>query len=77
MKILKWIAIFLPTILGILEAFLKFVKEVLTLVVDILFPIIPIAKFKVIVTAMRGGVDKISDWLSKNKEKILAYLKLI
>ena len=76
-KLLLWLVAFLPTIIGILEVVVKFVKEVLTLVADILFPIIPIAKFKVIVTAMRGFVDKLSDWLGKNKEKILAYLKLI
>ena len=76
-KLLLWLVAFLPTIIGILEVVVKFVKEVLTLVADILFPIISIAKFKVIVTAMRGFVDKLSDWLGKNKEKILAYLKLI
>ena len=76
-KLLLWLVSFLPSLLGIAEAAVKFIKEVLTLVVDILFPIIPIAKFKVLVTTIRGGVDKLYDWISKNKEKLLAYLKLI
>ena len=76
-KLLLWLVSFLPTFLGLIEAIVKFVKEVLTLVVDILFPIIPIAKFKTFVTAMRSFVDKLYDWISKNKEKLLAWLKLI
>ena len=68
---------FIPTLIGIIEVALKFIKEAITLIVNILFPIIPVAGFKVIVTKIRSIIDIASDWLSKNKEKILAILKLI
>ncbi len=68
---------FVPSILGIVEVAIKFLKEVLTLVADILYPIIPNATFKVIVTKIRAIIEVIYDWISKNKEKLLAYIKLI
>jgi len=71
------ILVFIPTLLGIAEAAIKFLKEVITLVVDILYPIIPNAAFKVIVTKIRSVVESIYTWISENKEKLLAYLKLI
>lgn len=80
-KILNFIKtrllVFLPTLLGIIETAIKFLKEVITLIVDILYPIIPNEKFKVIVTKIRKIVDAIYDWISKNKNKLLTYLKLI
>ena len=76
-KILTWIGAFLPTIFGLAEAVLKFVKEFLTLVADILYPIIPSDKFKNIVTKVRGYIDVAYQWLSDNKDKVLAWLNLI
>lgn len=76
-KIIQWIVSFVPTILGIVEAGLKLLKEVLTLVVDILFPVIPIEKFKVIVTSIRATVDKVYDLVSVWKEKILKWIGLL
>ena len=75
-KIKNWILAFLPTILGIVETALKFLKEVLTLVVDILFPIIPIGKFKTIVSTIREVVNKIYDTVSNLKIKLLKYIGL-
>lgn len=43
----------------------KFVKEVLTLVIDVLFPIIPSASFKAIVKKVRDIVNVIDGWLEK------------
>ncbi len=71
------VLVFVPTILGISETIVKFIKELITLVVDILYPIIPNNKFKVIVTKIRATVESIYTWISTNKEKILNYLKLI
>jgi phage-related protein len=80
-KILNFIKsrvlVFVPTILGIAETVVKFVKEVITLIVDILYPVIPNDKFKVIVTKIRATVESIYTWISTNKDKILNYLKLI
>jgi len=71
MKLLQWLPAILATVLGILEVVIKFLKELLTLVVSVLFPIIPSNKFKAIVTAIRGWVDKIYDFISKYKDMIL------
>lgn len=73
-KIYKWAIAFGPTILGILEAVLKILKELLTLIVDILFPLMPIAKFKAFVTWLRALVDKAYGVVSKLKEKLLLKL---
>ena len=76
-KLLQWLPALVSPLLGILEAVLKFVKEVLTLVVTVLFPIIPNEKFKAIVTVVREWVNKIYDWISGGKEKILKAIGLI
>jgi phage-related protein len=76
-KILKWLVVFLPTAIGIVEAVLKLIKELLTLVADILYPIIPSAKFKTIVTWLRAKVDIVYDGFSKVKEQILKAMGLI
>jgi hypothetical protein len=76
-KLLLWLPAIVAPLLGILEAVLKFLKEVLTLVVTVLFPIIPNEGFKKIVTTVRGIVDKVYDLLSQWKEKILSAIKLI
>ena len=77
MKLLNWIPAFAAPLLGILEAVLKFLKELLTLIVTILFPIIPNEGFKKLVTVIRALVDKAYDLLSGWKENILKYVKLI
>lgn len=68
---------FVPTILGFAEVAVKFLKELLTLVADILFPIIPSAAFKNIVNKIRAVVDAIYNWISDNKAKLLAWLNLV
>lgn len=74
MKLITWLPTIVATIFGILEAALKFLKEVLTLIVSILFPVIPNDKFKAFVTKMRGLIDNIYDVISKAKESILKWV---
>jgi len=76
-KLLTWLVIWVPTAIGIVEVVLKFVKELLTLVMDILYPIIPSAKFKALVTWLRAKVDVVYDKFSKVKEQLLKWLGLI
>ena len=71
LKLLKWLPAIAAPLLGIVEAVVKFAKELLTLIVTILFPIIPNEKFKVTVTTIRALVDKIYDWISGGKDTIL------
>ena len=60
-KLLKWLPLNLMSILGVVQAFIKLLKEILTAIVNILFPIIPSAKFKAIVTKVRDIVNKIDE----------------
>jgi hypothetical protein len=76
-KAIQWLAAILATAIGFGEVILKFVKELLTLIVDILFPIIPAENFKKIVTAIRAWVDVAYNWLSANKDKILKWIGAI
>ena len=71
-KLLKWIPSNVVAILGIVQVVIKFVKEVLTLVIDILLPIIPADSFDGIIKKIRdfcnildGGVEKIKAFLLK------------
>jgi phage-related protein len=75
-KLVKWVIAILPTLIGIIEATLKFIKELLTLIIDILFPIIPIEKFKIIILKIRDSVDFIYDKFSKIKEWLLKKIGL-
>lgn len=77
MKIIKWIIAFVPTLIGIVQAAIKFIKELLTLVVDVLFPIIPIGKFKAFVTWLRAAVDTFDTWFQKIKDAILKWIGLL
>ncbi len=71
-KIITWIKVFLAGNIGIIQAVIKFVKELLTLIIDILFPVIPAAKFQSIVMAVRNVVNQIDDWVEKIKAWLLA-----
>lgn len=66
-KILKWLPVNLGGVIGVLQAIVKLLKEILTLIVDILFPIIPNAKFKVAIEALRKAINAIDAILEKIK----------
>lgn len=66
-KIIQWVMVFIAGNLGVVQAAIKFVKELLTLIVDILFPIIPIAKFQKVVLVIRSGVETVDGWVEKLK----------
>ena len=61
----------LAGVLGILQAIVKFIKEVLTLIVDLLFPVIPDGKFEDIVEKIREIVNKVDEVLEKIKNFFL------
>ena len=65
--ILTWLSKNLGAALGIAQAILKLIKEILTLIVDILYPIIPSSKFQAIVDKVRSIVNAVDDWLEKIK----------
>ena len=70
-KIITWIGLTIASILGITQAVVKFIKEVLTAVVNILFPLFPDGgKFETVVTAVRAFVEKADTWI-ENIKKVL------
>lgn len=73
-KILKWFPVGLAGVIGIAQTIVKFIKEVLTLIVDMLFPIIPIKKFKIVVQKTRDLVNILDKWLENVK---IVFLKAI
>ena len=69
--LVKWIALNGASIIGMVQAVLKFVKELLTLVINILFPIIPDGKFEQIVLKVRDFVNKADAFIEKYKGYLL------
>lgn len=70
-KILQWIALHGVSILGMAQVIVKFAKEALTLVINILFPIIPDGKFETIVLKSRSLVEILDKWIEKGKTALL------
>jgi hypothetical protein len=71
MKVLSFIPNGLSGLLGIVQAFVKFGKEVCTLAIDILSPVIPSEKFKAIIEKVRGFFNAIDSWIEKFKQILL------
>ena len=71
-KLLQWIPLNLVSVLGIVQAVIKVLKEILTAIVNILFPVIPSEKFKAIVTVLRDIVNKADAAVESVKGFLLA-----
>lgn len=71
-KIIAWIGLNIATVLGIVQAVLKLLKEVLTGIVNTLFPLFPDnGKFETVVNKVRDIVNAIDEWVEKIKEMFL------
>ena len=57
--------------LGIAQVVVKFVKEICTLCVNVLYPVIPSEKFKEVVEKVRAIVDVADKWIEKGKDFLL------
>jgi hypothetical protein len=67
-KILAWIPLNLASVLGIVQGVIKLVKEILTAVINILFPLIPgEGNFEKIVIKVRDWVNTVDAWVEKLK----------
>lgn len=72
MAILMWLGKNLATILGVVQAVIKLVKELLTGVVNIFFPLFPDnGSFERTVITIRAFVDKADAFVQKIKEMVL------
>jgi len=70
-KLIKWVMLNAASVIAMVQVVLKFVKEVLTAVVNILFPIIPDGPFEVIILKVRDIVNKIDEIVEKIKAKLV------
>jgi len=70
-KLLLWVPKNLVAILGILQVGIKLVKEILTLIVDLLYPVISSEKFEDIVDTIREKVNMVDEWVEKIKDFLL------
>jgi archaellum component FlaC len=70
-KIWTWILANGASVLGIIQAVIKAVKEILTAVVNLLSIFIPSDKIEKIVMTVRNILNKIDEWIEIIKEKLL------
>lgn len=70
-KIFSWILLNGASILGMVQAVVKAVKEILTAVVNLLSIFIPSEKIEDIVMTVRNILNKIDEWIEIIKEKLL------
>lgn len=70
-KIIQWIALNGVSVLAGVQVIIKFIKEVLTAIVNVLFPIIPDGKFEEIVLKIREFVNTVDEWVEKGKLALL------
>lgn len=66
-KLFTWLALNGASILGLIQSVIKFAKELLTLIINILFPIIPDGKFEALVLKARDIVNKVDEFVEKYK----------
>jgi phage-related protein len=67
-KLLKWLPLNLAGLIGIIQGIIKVIKEILTAIINILFPIIPgEGNFEKIVLKIRDIVNKVDEVVEKIK----------
>jgi hypothetical protein len=74
MAIVKWILLNGVSILGMVQVVIKFVKELLTLVVNVLFPVFWVneGSFEKTVLKVRAMVETLDGWVEKLKAAMLS-----
>lgn len=70
-KLKRWIPTNITAILGIVQTVIKFIKEVCTLLIDLICPIIPGDADKVMVEKVRGLCNTVDGWIEKIKQWLL------
>ncbi len=71
-KLIAWLPSNLAAILGIIQAVIKFVKEVATLALDIIAPLIPGNNDDVIIGKVRDFCNAVDGWIEKIKDFLLS-----
>lgn len=73
-KITDWIRLNLVSILGLIQSVIKVFKEIVTAIVNILFPLIPSLKFQSVVMKIREIINSVDEWIERIKLWILPVL---
>jgi phage-related protein len=71
MKIIKWLLVNGATVLGVLQAIVKMIKELVTGVVNVLSIFMPLETAEKLVETLRGLINKVDSILEWIKEKLL------
>jgi phage-related protein len=71
MKIIKWLLANGATVLGVLQAIVKMIKELVTGVVNVLSIFMPLETAEKLVETLRGLINKVDSILEWIKEKLL------
>lgn len=71
-KILSLLPLILTNGIGLIQALIKIVKEIFTLIINLVFPFTPDnGKFEFFVLKMRDKFNKFSDWFDGAKTWLL------
>lgn len=70
-KLLTWLPKNLAAVLGIVQSIIKFVKEVATLALDIIAPLIPGDKDDKLIKIVRDFCNSVDGWVEKIKDFLL------
>ena len=79
-KVAKWVPLNIVSVLGVVQAIIKFAKEVVTAVVNlllalvVLLPGVDFKKANAVVEAVRGWIEKLDGWVEKGKGYILKWV---
>jgi hypothetical protein len=71
MKIIKWLLVNGATVLGVLQAIVKMITELVTGVVNVLSIFMPLETAEKLVETLRGLINKVDSILEWIKEKLL------
>ena len=74
-KIVTWLKANLASVIGIIQAVIKALKEVLTAIVNLISIFIPSITAQKIVVAIRDFLNKIDDWIEQIKPYLIPAIK--
>lgn len=71
-KLIAWLPSNIAAVLGIAQAVVKFIKEVATLALDLIAPLIPGNGDDIIIGKVRDFCNTVDGWIEKIKDFLLS-----
>jgi hypothetical protein len=75
-KIWTWIKVNLASIIGITQAFIKMLKEILTAIVNFFSLIFPTVGSQKVVLWIRNTLELLDDWIEKAKPYLIPVINV-